>query len=161
MAGAGTEGLGNMNEEWGGPPMPPAPDTTNDQLQQLMRQMAQLRDENVQLRDDLLDLQNRQQQRGRPGAPPYRPDPDHYSISRPPGWVPLGQGPVGEWDVNDEPAFLGSKPILMKTPEPFKGDHDDMDRFLGDCHTYFEVYRHQFRGVSSLMVIFATSHFAE
>lgn len=32
----------------------------------------------------------------------------------------------------------------MKTPDPFKGDHDDMDRFLSDCTTYFKVYRHQF-----------------
>ncbi len=47
----------------------------------------------------------------------------------------------------------------MKVPKPFKGDHDDMNRFLGDCNTYFEVFHHQFQGVSSLMVVFATSLF--
>ncbi len=47
----------------------------------------------------------------------------------------------------------------MKLPELFKGEHDDMDRFIGDCNTYFETFRHQFRGVSSLMVVFTTSLF--
>ncbi len=37
----------------------------------------------------------------------------------------------GRMDANDAPAFLGVKPTLMKTPEPFEGEHDDMDRFLG------------------------------
>ncbi len=47
----------------------------------------------------------------------------------------------------------------MKTPKPFKGEHDDIDRFIGDCNTYFEVFHHQFMGVSSFMVVFATSLF--
>ncbi len=49
----------------------------------------------------------------------------------------------------------------MKLPEPFEGEHDDMDRFIGDCNTYFEMFRHQFRGVSSLLVVFATSLFTK
>lgn len=49
----------------------------------------------------------------------------------------------------------------MKTPNPFKGEHDDMDHFIGDCNTYFEVHWHQFRGVSSFMVVFATSFFED
>lgn len=32
------------------------------------------------------------------------------------------------------------KPILMKGPAMFKGDHDDIDRFLGDCQTYFKTF---------------------
>ncbi len=68
---------------------------------------------------------------------------------------------MGEWDANDVPAFLGIKAILMKTPKPFEGEHNDMDRFLGDCSTYFEVFRHQFQGVSSFMVVFATSLFTK
>ncbi len=75
--------------------------------------------------------------------------------------MPPGQGPVGSWDTDNQPAFLGVRPILMKTPKLFKGDHDDMDRFIGDCNTYFKVFHHQFRGVLSLMVIFVTSHFLE
>ncbi len=45
---------------------------------------------------------------------------------------------------------------MMKLPKPFEGEHDDMDRFIGDWNTYFEMFCHQFRGVSSLMVVFAT-----
>lgn len=49
----------------------------------------------------------------------------------------------------------------MKVPHPFKGEHDDMDRFLSDCTAYFEVHHHQFQGVLSFMVVFATSHFKD
>ncbi len=95
----------------------------------------------------------------RPGAPLYRPDPDHYSIPQPPGWAPPGNGPVGDWDADEPPAFLQARPVIMKLLEPFEGEHDDMDRFLGDCNAYFETFCHQFRGVSSLMVVCATSLF--
>ncbi len=47
----------------------------------------------------------------------------------------------------------------MKLPEPFEGEHDDMDQFLGDCTAYFETHCHQFRGVPSLQVVCATSLF--
>ncbi len=50
---------------------------------------------------------------------------------------------------------------MMKLPKPFQGEHDDMDRFIGDCNAYFETFHHQFRGVSSLMVVFATSLFVK
>ncbi len=148
-----------MNEGWGAPEAPIGP-TAAERLDQLTQQMTQLHNENVRLQDELLDLRQRPR-RGGPGALPYRPDPDRYLIPRPPRWTPLGQGPIGNWDADDQPAFLGVRPILMKTPEPFKGNHDDMDCFIGDCNTYFEVFHHQFRGISSLMVIFMTSHFLE
>ncbi len=128
-------------------------------MDQLIQQMAQLRNKNQQLNNDLDNLRQRTQQRGRPGALPYRPDPDQYSIPRPPGWAPPGQGPVGDWDADELPAFLGVRLLLMKVPEPFEGEHDDMERFLRDCNTYFEVFCHQFQGVSLLMVVFATSLF--
>ncbi len=120
-----------------------------------MQQMVNLRGENQQLHNEVQDLQ--QGNRGRPGAPPYRPDPDHYSIPRPLGWGPPGLGPVGEWDANDQSTFLGVKPILMKMPKPFEGEHDDRDRFLGDSNTYFEVFHHQFQAISSFMIVFSTS----
>ncbi len=50
---------------------------------------------------------------------------------------------------------------MMKLPKLFEGEHDDMDRFIGDCNTYFETFCHQFRGVSSLMVVCATSLFTK
>ncbi len=153
------EGMEEINNGWGGPqqPQPPPQPTMEEWLNQLMQQVVNLRTENAQMRNEVQDL--RQGNRGRPGALPYRPDPNYYSIPRPPGWGPPPNGPMGEWDANDTPAFLGVKPTLMKTPEPFEGEHNDMDRFIGDCHAYFEVFRHQFMGVSSLMVVFATSLF--
>lgn len=36
--------------------------------------------------------------------------------------------------------MAGVKPILMKMPMPFKGDHNDIERFLRDCQTYFEAF---------------------
>ncbi len=140
------------------PQQPPAPPPDN-RMDQLIWQVALLRDENLRLHNDVADLRQHANQRGRPGAPPYRPDPDHYSIPQLPGWTPPGDRPVGDWDVNEPPAFLQARPIIMKLPEPFEGEHDDMERFIGDCTAYFETFHHQFRGVSSLMIVCAVSLF--
>ncbi len=160
IAGAGEGGgdMGDVADPWAGgvPRQPPLP---ADRTDQLIQQMALLRDENLRLQNDVADLRQQATQWGRPGAPAYRPDLDRYSIPRPPGWAPPGDGPVGDWDANEPPAFLQSRPVIMKLPEPFEGEHDDMDRFIGDCNTYFETFRHQFRGVPSLMVVCATSLF--
>ncbi len=48
------------------------------------------------------------------------------------------------------------KPTFER-PAKFKGEHDDIDRFLGDCAMYFELFRHIFAGVPSLMVVSAAS----
>ncbi len=131
------EGLEEINEGWDAPQPPPQP-TMEEWVNQLMQQMVNLRGENAQLRNEVQDL--RQGNRGQPRAPLYQPDPDYYSILRPSGWGPLPNRPMGEWDAADAPTFLGVKLILMHTPEPFEGEHDDMDRFIGDCNTYFEVF---------------------
>ncbi len=51
----------------------------------------------------------------------------------------------------------GVKPILMEKPQYFEGAHDDIERFLGDCKTYFEVFRHYYRQHPALMVVLASS----
>ncbi len=51
------------------------------------------------------------------------------------------------------------KPILMEKPEHFEGAHDDIERFLGDCKTYFEVFRQHYMQYPTLMVVFVTSLF--
>lgn len=48
---------------------------------------------------------------------------------------------------------------MFKRPAKFKGDHDDIDQFLGDCNAYFEVFRHSFLGIPSLMIVFTTGLF--
>ncbi len=159
--------MGDVADSWGGqaPQQPPAsqqpPAPPPDRMDQLIQQVALLRDENLRLQNNVADLRQCANQRGRPRAPAYRPDPDHYSIPRPPGWTPPGNGPVGDWDADEPPAFLQARPIIMKLPEPFEGEHDDMERFLGDCNTYFEMFCHQFHGISSLMVVCATSLFTK
>ncbi len=110
-AGAGEADMGNVNDPWGSdapaqPPVPPpapAPAPPVDRTAQLIQQMAILRDKNLRLQNDVTDLRQRAMQRGRPGAPAYHPDPDHYSILCPPRWMPPGQGPVGNWDADEPP----------------------------------------------------------
>ncbi len=160
--------MGGIEDLWGtgAPnqplPQPPVPlQAPQDRTDQLIQQVALLRDENLCLHNDVADLRQCAMQRGRPGAPAYHPDPDHYSIPCPPGWAPPGNGPIGDWDADKPPAFLSSRPIIMKLPKPFEGEHDDMDHFIGDCNAYFEMFCHQFRGVSSLMVVCATSLFVK
>ncbi len=49
----------------------------------------------------------------------------------------------------------------MEKPEHFEGAHDDMERFLGDCGVYFEVFQHHYMQHPAFMVVFATSLFRE
>ncbi len=58
------EGLEEMNDGWGGPQQPPPPlqPTMEEQVNQLMQQMVNLREENMQLRNEVQDL--RQGNRG-------------------------------------------------------------------------------------------------
>ncbi len=51
------------------------------------------------------------------------------------------------------------KPLLMEKPQYFEGAHDNIERFLGDCMTYFEVFRRHYMQHPALMVVFATSFF--
>ncbi len=107
MAGAGAEeeDMGDINGPWneGALAQPPAPPA--DRTEQLIQQMALLRDENRCLQEDVTDLCQCATQQGRPRAPAYRPDPDRYSIPRPPGWMPPSQGPVRDWDADKPPPF--------------------------------------------------------
>ncbi len=77
----GEEGMGNVEDPWGdnAPAQPPPPPPV-DRVEQLIQQVALLRDENLRLHNDVADLRQRTAQQGRPGVPAYCPDPDHYSI---------------------------------------------------------------------------------
>ncbi len=54
--------------------------------------------------------------------------------------------------------MAGVKPILVKAPCPFKGNHDDIEQFLGDCTTYFKIFWVYYQNAPSLMIPFLTSH---
>ncbi len=68
-------------------------------------------------------------------------------------------GPSGTYDVDRLPPMSEVKPLLMEKPEHFEGTHNDIKHFLGDCKTYFEVFRHHYMQHPALMVVFATSLF--
>ncbi len=74
----------DTGDPWGdhapGPPPVPQADPPQDRTDQLIQQVALIRDENLRLQNDVADLRQRATQRGRPGAPTYHPDPDHYLI---------------------------------------------------------------------------------
>ncbi|SJK99230.1 uncharacterized protein ARMOST_02521 [Armillaria ostoyae] len=46
---------------------------------------------------------------------------------------------------------------MVKPPLPFDGKYDDIERFVGDCLTYFEVFASYFQ-VPSSRVVFAVTH---
>ncbi|PBK60092.1 hypothetical protein ARMSODRAFT_1026872 [Armillaria solidipes] len=83
---------------------------------------------------------------------------DRWSIPRP----PPGQGrpdpvpnPVGL--APNDTAFLEVKPIMVKPPSPYEGKHDDIECFVSDCLSYFEVFTPYFT-FPSLMTTFAASY---
>ncbi len=148
-----------MDTEGGGGSAPPR--TAEERIAQMEAQMVAMRDENVQLLEELgrarAGDKGKDPDRGRPSGPPLRkPRSDFFSIPRPPHYAPPEHGPLGEWSTDPPAPFLGVKPTFER-PAKFKGEHDDIDRFLGDCATYFEIFRHVFAGVPSLMVVSAAS----
>ncbi|SJL16264.1 uncharacterized protein ARMOST_19784 [Armillaria ostoyae] len=60
-------------------------------------------------------------------------------------------------EAPDEAPWLGVKPLMVKPPLSFKGKYDDVERFVGDCFTYFEVFSSYFQ-VPSARIVFAISH---
>ncbi|PBK71780.1 hypothetical protein ARMSODRAFT_973358 [Armillaria solidipes] len=63
---------------------------------------------------------------------------------------PIGYAP-------EDAAFLGVKPVMIRPPHLFKGDHNDIEQFVGDCLSYFEVFAPYFT-LPSLMTTFAASY---
>ncbi|SJL01489.1 uncharacterized protein ARMOST_04811 [Armillaria ostoyae] len=79
-----------------------------------------------------------------PGAPD-KFDPD----TEPPN-------PVGA--MGDDAPWIGCKPDLVRKPEPFRGDADDIDRFITDCQMYFQVHS-AYMWLDPYRVAFASSYF--
>ncbi|SJK99609.1 uncharacterized protein ARMOST_02917 [Armillaria ostoyae] len=100
--------------------------------------------------------------RGRPPVPnPRRPlheRTDRWSVPRPPSrWEAPNPYPAPVGRAPDEAPWLGVKPIMVKPSLPFFGKYDDIERFVGDCLTYFEVFTSYFQ-VPSSRVVFAVTH---
>ncbi|PBK80808.1 hypothetical protein ARMGADRAFT_1039732 [Armillaria gallica] len=66
-------------------------------------------------------------------------------------------GPSGTWNLLNPLAAAGVKPILMEKPGKFSGKHDDIEWFLGDCTTYFEVFQQYFMDVPLRTIVLLTS----
>ncbi|SJL15410.1 uncharacterized protein ARMOST_18907 [Armillaria ostoyae] len=93
---------------------------------------------------------------------PYRPlwrRDDRYSVPRPPPDRgrpdPLPQ-PVGTADA--AAPFMNVRPTMVTIPKAFLGEHEDIERFIGDCLMYFEAHASYFI-LPSHMIPFATSLF--
>ncbi|SJK99904.1 uncharacterized protein ARMOST_03215 [Armillaria ostoyae] len=99
--------------------------------------------------------------RGRPPALPPVPNwqhplwkqEDRYSVLCP----PEGKGrpdPLPQLvSLAEEHApYLGIKLVLMQTPKPFTGNHDNIDQFLGDCIIYFEAFALYFHLPSQMFI---------
>ncbi|PBK58702.1 hypothetical protein ARMSODRAFT_983621 [Armillaria solidipes] len=62
--------------------------------------------------------------------------------------------------MGDEAPWIGCKPDLIRKPHPFKGDVDDIDRFLTNCEMYFQVHS-AYMWLNPHRVAFASSHFED
>ncbi len=71
IAGAGEADMGDVADLWAGGAPAQLPDNPADRMDQLIQQVALLRNENRHLQDDITDLRQRAAQRGRPRAPAY------------------------------------------------------------------------------------------
>ncbi|SJL10769.1 uncharacterized protein ARMOST_14163 [Armillaria ostoyae] len=90
---------------------------------------------------------------------PFHEYTNRYSVPCPPlKWKKpdLLPNPISYYA--DNTPHLGIKPILLQPPKPFKGEHNDMEWFTGDCTTYFEVFASFFQ-LPSQMIPFAASFF--
>ncbi len=142
----------------GGSGAPPEP-TDAERLEQARELYHQ-----EHLRADHLEQEVEKLRKGKgkePGRDPLRctgPRTDRFSILRPDNYKgPPDAGPTGIYSIERPPPMSDVKPLLMEKPEHFKGARDNIEHFLGDCKTYFEVFRRHYMQHPALMVVFATS----
>ncbi|SJL08820.1 uncharacterized protein ARMOST_12191 [Armillaria ostoyae] len=60
--------------------------------------------------------------------------------------------------MGDDAPWIGCKPDLIRKPEPFRGEPEDIDRFLTDCQMYFQVHS-AYMWLDPHRVAFASSYF--
>ncbi|SJL08935.1 uncharacterized protein ARMOST_12310 [Armillaria ostoyae] len=130
------------------------------ELQRELTDAQRERDEHAELHQ--FDWKGKQPDRPVPHVPNYRRPlhdrTDRWSVPRPPPkWQAPDPYPAPVGFAPDEAPWLGVKPLMVKPPLPFKGEYDNVERFIGDCFTYFEVFTSYFQ-VPSSRVVFAVTH---
>ncbi|SJL16841.1 uncharacterized protein ARMOST_20370 [Armillaria ostoyae] len=60
--------------------------------------------------------------------------------------------------MGEDAPWIGCKPDLIRKPNPFLGDADDIDRFITDCQMYFQVHS-AYMWLDPYRVAFASSYF--
>ncbi len=165
--------IGGASNEAGGSGGIPQP-TDTERLDQAIKEIGRMRRRQEELEKELEDTwAGKGKEPLCPGeAPRGQPLPlnpmqllyqrmDRYSVPWPPDDPPPDPflASIGRWNEDMLPLFLGIKPILLQPPCAFKGDHDVIKWFLGDCLTYFDMFQHYYRGIPSLMVTFASALF--
>ncbi len=139
-----------------GPPRQPGP-TDEERIEQACHLY-----EHEQQRADRLEQEIEALRLGqRPGRDPLRrrgPPTHQFSIPRPDNYEgPPATGPLGTYNHEHPLSMSGVKPLLMEKPQYFEGAHDNIERFLGDCKTYFKTFRYHYMQHPALMVVFASS----
>ncbi|PBK63587.1 hypothetical protein ARMSODRAFT_1023789 [Armillaria solidipes] len=76
----------------------------------------------------------------------------------PPRWRAPDKLPQLTGDADNDAPWLGIKPTMLRPPLPFEGKYNDIERFVGDCFTYFEAFSPFFQPHFQ-KVAFATSYF--
>lgn len=127
-------------------------------------EQARILYEQMWQRAEALEQKMEQLEKGnQPGRDPLRhvgPQTDRFSLPCPDNYGgPPSQGPMGTYPVDRPPPMGEVKPILIEKPEPFEGAHNNIERFIRDCVTYFEVFRWHYQSHPALMVVFALSLF--
>ncbi|PBK67329.1 hypothetical protein ARMSODRAFT_1020804 [Armillaria solidipes] len=62
--------------------------------------------------------------------------------------------------MGDDAPWIGCKPDLIRKPLPFKGDLEDIERFITNCEIYFQVHS-TYMWLNPHQVAFASSYFED
>ncbi len=97
------------------------------------------------------------------GPPPSRPPPP---LPGPPRWAPPRYPPPPDplvpWvlDAANLGPWASLKPEMVKVPNNFNGDSNDIARFFSQCDMYFSIFNQHFY-YHPHKVIFCASHFGK
>ncbi len=104
-----------------------------------------------------------------PPKPSFPSGPPPVVPAHPQRWVPprypsppKPPDPPAPWvlDANDQGPWSALKPTMVKEPDNFNGDSNDIARFFSQCDMYFLVFNQYFRHHPH-KVIFCTSRFGK